>query len=57
MTQNLKRRAEANAHKAFSHYLNTRRAFKHGKASVEQVAKSLALFDLTLAIAKIKRPN
>jgi hypothetical protein len=56
MTQNQKRKAESNAHKAFSRYLNTRRAYQRGQAALQQVAHSLAVFDLTLAIAKLKRP-
>ena len=55
MTQNQKRKAESNAHKAFSRYLATRRAYQRGQATIEQVAHSLAVFDLTLAIAKLKR--
>jgi hypothetical protein len=53
-TQN-QRKAESNAHKAFSHYLATRRAYRKGQATIEQVAHTLAVFDLTLAIANLKR--
>ena len=53
-TQN-QRKAESNAHKAFSHYLGTRRAYRKGQATIEQVAHTLAVFDLTLAIANLKR--
>ena len=57
MTQNLKCKAERIAHLAFSRYLNTRKAYGKGQATIEQVAHALAIFDLTLAIAEIKRPN
>jgi len=50
---NAKAKAQSNAHKAFSNYLATRRACLKGHASIQQVAKALALFDLTLAIANL----
>ena len=53
--QNQKRKAESIAHKAFSHYLATRRAYCKGQATIQQVAHTLAVFDLTLAIAHLKR--
>jgi len=55
MTQAQKRKAERNAHLAFVRYLNTRRAFQRGQATLQQVAHALATFDLTLAIAKMSR--
>ena len=55
MTQNQKKKAESNAHKAFSHYLTTQRAYQRGQATIKQVAHTLAVFDLTLAIAHLKR--
>lgn len=55
MTQNLKTRAEANAQKAFVRYVDIRRAYGKGHATIAQVARSLAVLDLTL-IANRKRP-
>jgi hypothetical protein len=55
MTQNQKRKAESIAYKAFSHYLATRRAYCKGQATIKQVAHTLAVFDLTLTIAHLKR--
>ena len=48
-----KAKAMANAHRAFSRYLATRRAYKGGRAAIQQVAHALALFDLTFAIANL----
>ena len=50
---NAKAKAQSNAHKAFSNYLATRRACQRHQATIQQVAKALALFDLTLAIANL----
>jgi hypothetical protein len=52
-TRNAKERAQSNAHKAFSYYLAARRAHQRGQATLQQVAKALALFDLTLAVANL----
>jgi len=46
-------RAQANARRAFSHYLATRRAYQRRQATIQQVAKALALFDLTLTVANL----
>jgi hypothetical protein len=54
-TQTQKRKTESNAHKAFNHYLATRRAYRkgQGQVTIEQVAHALGLFDLSLAIANL----
>jgi hypothetical protein len=50
---NTRTRAQAKAQRALSHYLATRRAYQKRQATIQQVAKALALFDLTLAIANL----
>ena len=50
---NARAKAQSNAHNAFSHYLATRRADQRGQATIQQVAKALALFHLTLAVANL----
>jgi hypothetical protein len=52
---NHQKKAESNAHKAFSAYLAVRRNYQRGQATIEQVAHVLAVFDLTLAIANLRR--
>jgi hypothetical protein len=49
---NQQRKAESNAHKAFRAYLALRRRYRHGQATVGQLAHALAVLDLTLAVAK-----
>jgi hypothetical protein len=48
-----KAQATANTHRAFRRYLATRRAYKTGRATIQQVARALALFDLAWAIAHL----
>jgi hypothetical protein len=52
---NQQKKAESNAHKAFSAYLALRRRYQCGQATVEQLAHALAVLDLTLAIANLRK--
>jgi hypothetical protein len=51
------KKAESNAHKAFSAYLAVRRKYQRGQATVEQLAHALAVLDLTLAVANLRRTS